>query len=39
MAKDDKSMARPEFTKRQCEALAAGRITLEKLVAQLKGRV
>ena len=40
MAKNDnKPTARPEFTKRQVEAIAAGRITMERLLQQLKGRV
>jgi hypothetical protein len=41
MAKHDskEGIARPELTKRQVEAIAAGRITLEKLLNQLKGRI
>jgi len=35
---NDTNANRPELTKRQVEAITAGRITLEKLLNQLKGR-
>lgn len=36
---DNAGKDRPEFTLRQVNAIAAGRITVDKLLNQLKGRI